>query len=603
MKRLVLAVGLAWTLLFGPALPLQAADKVALVIGNSAYQQVARLANPVNDSGDVAAALRKLGFDVVEGRDLDKRAFEDRVRQFGRKLDGAKIALFFYAGHGLQVGGKNYLLPTDSRLERPGDLNFEALDLTFVLGLMEGEKRVNLVFLDACRDNPLARSLARTLGTRSATVGPGLATVQSAIGTMIAYATQPDNVALDGEGTRNSPFTTALLKHIATPNLEIRSMMTRVRADVLAATREKQVPWDHSSLIGDVFLSGAGAAAPPAAAAGGDEFAWSLLKDGTDPAQLRRFVEQFPNSPRRNEAAARLLALEQNKIAALPPAKETPTPESAPVPPASNSVAPPAAAKVPQVRTILNTRISGAPGDGNTSLFAAFQSALAKSGYKPGVLTGYQVNARVKVGAPNAGNQVVELVWEVTDASGKKLGNVNQKNTLAQGSLDGPWGANATAAANAAASSVIKLLPPASNTAPEKQASLTPTPSEAPQQLRSNVSITIAPVIGAPDDVARSLASSLGSATQSLGFSVGSSGSYVIRGYTVAAAHGGGIKVSYIWDIVNQAGQRVDRVVGEEQIASSGSKDPWSAVTPQVIQRITSRTAASMSVWANRAAR
>jgi uncharacterized caspase-like protein len=113
---------------------------------------------------------------------------------------------------------------------------------------------VNLVFLDACRDNPLARSFSRSLGTRSTAVGAGLATIQSAVGTMIAYATQPDNVAFDGDG-RNSPFTTALLKHLATPSLEISAVMKRVRADVIAATHEKQVPWDHSSLVGDVILA------------------------------------------------------------------------------------------------------------------------------------------------------------------------------------------------------------------------------------------------------------------------------------------------------------------------------------------------------------
>ena len=114
----------------------------------------------------------------------------------------------------MQVGGKNYLVPVDAKLERPGDLNFDAVDVSSVLAQMEAEKRVNLIFLDACRDNPLARSFARSLGTRSTSVGQGLATIQSAIGTMIAYATQPDAVALDGEG-RNSPFTTALLKHMS----------------------------------------------------------------------------------------------------------------------------------------------------------------------------------------------------------------------------------------------------------------------------------------------------------------------------------------------------------------------------------------------------
>nr|WP_244670626.1 caspase family protein [Rhodoplanes elegans] len=229
------------------------ARRVALIVGNSAYVHAPPLANPENDAGDVAAALRRIGFDVVEGRNLDRRGMDDAVRSFGRKLDGADLAVFFYAGHGLQVAGKNYLVPVDAKLERPGDLALDAVDVSLVLAQMEADKRVNLVFLDACRDNPLSRSLARSLGTRSASVGTGLASIQSALGTMIAYATQPDNVALDGEG-RNSPFTTALLKHIGTPGVDIGTIMRRVRAEVVTATREKQVPWDHSSLIGDVVM-------------------------------------------------------------------------------------------------------------------------------------------------------------------------------------------------------------------------------------------------------------------------------------------------------------------------------------------------------------
>ena len=230
-----------------------AADRVALVIGNGAYRNANALPNPPNDAADIAAALRRIGFDVVEGRDLDKRAMEGKIIEFGRKLERAHLALFFYAGHGLQIGGRNYLMPVDAKIERAADVGLETIDTAQVLAQMEADKRVNLVFLDACRDNPLARSLARSLGTRSASVGLGLAGIQSAIGTMIAYATQPDNVALDGVG-RNSPFTTALLKHMATPGLEIGSLMKRVRADVIGATNQKQVPWDHSSLVGDVVL-------------------------------------------------------------------------------------------------------------------------------------------------------------------------------------------------------------------------------------------------------------------------------------------------------------------------------------------------------------
>jgi uncharacterized caspase-like protein len=214
MRRFACSLGLIAALTFAASLspwPAHAApDRVALVIGNGAYRYASPLSNPTNDAADIANALRRIGFDVVEGHDLEKRAMEEKIRDFGRRLDRANLALFFYAGHGVQVGGKNYLLPIDASLERASDLAFETVEIGLVLSQMEAEKRVNLVFLDACRDNPLSRSLARSLGTRSTAVGQGLASIQSAVGTMIAYATQPDNIALDGDG-RNSPFTTAFL--------------------------------------------------------------------------------------------------------------------------------------------------------------------------------------------------------------------------------------------------------------------------------------------------------------------------------------------------------------------------------------------------------
>ena len=268
-RRGLIALAAAAMLCAAPAAA--APDRVALVFGNGAYRHVPALTNPGNDATDMAAALRRIGFDVVEGRDLDKRGMEAKIIEFSRKLDAANLALFFYAGHGLQVGGKNYLVPVDAKVERAADLGFETIDVSQVLAQMEGDKRVNLVFLDACRDNPLARSLARSMGTRSSAVGQGLASIQSAVGTMIGYATQPDNVALDGSG-RNSPFTTAMLKHLPTPGLDVSVIMRRVRADVVQATGQKQVPWDHSSLMGDVVLvpvaaSPAAAAAPPPPAA------------------------------------------------------------------------------------------------------------------------------------------------------------------------------------------------------------------------------------------------------------------------------------------------------------------------------------------------
>jgi tetratricopeptide (TPR) repeat protein len=229
-------------------------SRVALVIGNSAYQFASPLANPANDSNDVAAALRKVGFTVVEGHDLDWRGMVAKIREFAGTLGTADLALFFYAGHGIQVNGENYLIPVDAKLDTPGSLDLDAVNLRTILRPMEDAKRVDLVFLDACRDNPFTRSMSRSIGSsRSVSVSQGLAQIEGAAGEMIAYSTQPDNVAMDGAG-RNSPFTTALLKYIDRPGLEIEQMMKLVRVDVMSATQQRQIPWGHSSLVGDVFL-------------------------------------------------------------------------------------------------------------------------------------------------------------------------------------------------------------------------------------------------------------------------------------------------------------------------------------------------------------
>ena len=190
-----------------------AQGRVALVIGNSAYRHAAPLGNPRNDAADVAAELRKLNFRVIEGVDLDKAAFDRKVAEFAGALRGASVGLFFYAGHGLQVGGQNYLVPIDAQLRTASALDFEMVRLDLVQRTMEREAPTNILFLDACRDNPLAPNLARAMGTRSADIGRGLAPAESGVGTLISFSTQPGNVALDGTA-RNSPFAGALIKHL-----------------------------------------------------------------------------------------------------------------------------------------------------------------------------------------------------------------------------------------------------------------------------------------------------------------------------------------------------------------------------------------------------
>lgn len=236
-------------------LPAAAEKRVALVVGNSAYVHATPLTNPANDASDMAEALKRVGFEVILGLDVDRRTFDGKLRDFARALDGADVALLFYAGHGLQIAGQNYLVPIDAALAGERDLDFEAVNVDFIVKQMEIDRasKTNIVFLDACRDNPLARNLARSMGTRSAGIGRGLAQVQTGVGTFIAYSTQPGNVALDGAG-RNSPFAAALTRRISEPGRNLTSVMIDVRKDVLTATAGKQVPWDHSALTGEFYF-------------------------------------------------------------------------------------------------------------------------------------------------------------------------------------------------------------------------------------------------------------------------------------------------------------------------------------------------------------
>ncbi len=232
------------------ATPSIAQERVALVVGNSTYENIATLRNPKNDASDLTERLQGLGFEVFGGTDLDRRALVQALIQFGRAAEKAEVALFFYAGHGLQVNGQNYLVPVDAMVEFESEIDLSLVSLSGVMQQLERGSRTNIVFLDACRDNPFAKQLSRSMGNRSAeSLSKGLGRIQSGSGTFIAFATQPDAVAADGTG-RNSPFTTALLDHIATPGQSISDMMIEVRNEVIASTNGTQVPWDSSSLTG-----------------------------------------------------------------------------------------------------------------------------------------------------------------------------------------------------------------------------------------------------------------------------------------------------------------------------------------------------------------
>jgi hypothetical protein len=287
---------------------------VALVIGNGNYKHTARLTNPVNDASDVGAALERLGFDVLRGIDVSHAGMRDVIRTFSQKVVGADVALVFYAGHGLQVDGKNYLLPVDAQIETRADLEFGSIDLNLLLSFMEGQAKTSIIFLDACRDNPMGTKLTR--GTRSASVGRGLAQVASGVGTLIAFATQPGNVALDGEG-RNSPFTSALLTIMERPGLPLSEVMISVRNEVLKTTGGKQLPWEHSSLTGQFYFKPAEPGSAASADQNGLELAfWNSIQGSRNPQLYEAYLRRYPNG---SFAEIARINLQEVKVAAAVP--------------------------------------------------------------------------------------------------------------------------------------------------------------------------------------------------------------------------------------------------------------------------------------------
>src|SRR3984957_14427581 len=261
-NQLALVVGL---LALATTAPATAEKRVALVVGNSAYQNVTPLDNPSKDAGLMADTLTQLGFTLGGGRaplDLDKTAMDNAVQNFGRQVQGADVALFYYAGHGVQVAGSNYLVPVNANPTREADIDFQMVDVNLVLRQMQGSgTRLNLVILDACRNNPFgARSLRSSDG--------GLAQMRAPEGTLISYATQPGSVAQDGSDG-HSPYTKALATTIKQAGLDIFQTFNQVGLAVKRQTGGSQQPWVSSSPIDGsfYFVAPAGVAGPKVATA------------------------------------------------------------------------------------------------------------------------------------------------------------------------------------------------------------------------------------------------------------------------------------------------------------------------------------------------
>ena len=281
--------------------------RVALVIGNGAYgPEIGALANPSNDAADFAEALSAAGFETTLKLDVDRDDMHRAVIDFGRALDDGGVGLFYYAGHAVQVGGDNYMIPLGAQIDREDYVPLEAVDVNQVLGRMGGaNNRLNIVILDACRNNPF-RSISRG-------VSRGLAQTLAPTGTYIAYSAGPGQVALDGDG-RNSPYTAGLLDMMAEPGLPLEEVFKGVRVKVLASTEEKQTPWTSSSITGDFYFhQPEPAVAPPLATApaatSDDLVVWSAIANSQNAEDFEIFLETYPDSPLAPFARQRLTRL------------------------------------------------------------------------------------------------------------------------------------------------------------------------------------------------------------------------------------------------------------------------------------------------------
>ncbi len=408
--------------------PAQAQKRVALVVGNSAYEHTSKLDNPKNDAIDMTAALKAAGFHVIEGLDLDKAAFERKVRDLSVALRDADVGLFFYAGHGLQVGGANYLVPIDAKAETADALDWEMVRLDLVHRTMERAAATNIIFLDACRNNPLARNLARAMGTRSTEIGRGLAATESGVGTLISFSTQPGNVALDGSG-RNSPFAGSLVKRIAASNDDLSALLIDVRNDVRKETQNKQVPWEHSALTGRFYFNLKAGAAPTASKTSEAAEAWAAAKDSSSVAVLQAFLARYSDTFFADLARARIVELEKQQVAAIAPVPATPPPRPANPPQAAGARFLRLASSFPRAMTEIYEPAEQFAKDLSAATSTRFKISVTSAGE---LVPSLQVMDAVQKGT-------VELGWTTATYSWDK------EPAFAVAAGAGPFGLNAAA--------------------------------------------------------------------------------------------------------------------------------------------------------------
>ncbi len=349
MLRSVFATILFVAILLLASLPgAHAAGRIALVVGVSNYEHAGRLPNTLNDAKDMGAALKRLGFDVDTVLDPGRSALEAAVRRYGDRSVGADVSLFYYSGHALEWFSRNWLLPVTASLATERDLRFEAVDLNTIQEQTYGAAKVSIFFLDACRDSPFARHFSvsrRDVSPR------GLAQIDvGAGGMLVAFSTAPGQIALDSTGAKkNSPFTAALLNHIETPGLEIKSLLVRVTRDVVEETKGLQRPWQNSSLEGDFYFvpPPTGAPTSPQTLVTLEGMFWDSIKASRNSADFKAYLARFPKGVFVELAQNRLAALEQEGASKPPgaapllpsltlPPPLTPSQSPAPAPLSSN---------------------------------------------------------------------------------------------------------------------------------------------------------------------------------------------------------------------------------------------------------------------------
>ena len=299
VRSKILAAALFLTSVFLVGGSAMAEPRLALVVGNGKYgQEIGSLVNPPNDANLMAERLSSLGFQVTKLVNGDQKAMKRAISEFGQKLSAAgptAVGLFFYAGHGVQVDGVNYLIPTNAAIATEADVDMEAISADAVLKQMEyAGVGVNIVLLDACRNNPLARSM------RSST--RGLARMDAPTGTFIGYSTGPGDVAADGEG-KNSPYTAAIAEELGKPGIAIEEAFRNVRVRVMGKTEATQVPWDSSSLTGAFYFQPGVAA--KTAASNAEEAFWEDVKGSTDPSEFDAYLARFPDGAHADLARSR----------------------------------------------------------------------------------------------------------------------------------------------------------------------------------------------------------------------------------------------------------------------------------------------------------